>query len=92
METQQKLLEQYLELMDQNKKLKHQLEIVEKLLSDHAVRLRRIEVVFGIEKAAAAATTANKCVICNDSFGTLELDDGRFICEDCAQHMNDIAP
>lgn len=51
METQQKLLEQYLELMDQNKKLKHQLEIVEKLLSDHAVRLRRIEAVFKISES-----------------------------------------
>lgn len=32
------------------------------------------------------------CDVCKQKRGTLPLDDGGYICEDCAQYMSDLAP
>jgi len=32
----------------------------------------------------------NRCVICEEKGAILPLDDGTWICEDCAQYMNDL--
>jgi len=34
----------------------------------------------------------HECVCCKSLTGTLALEDGTFICEDCAQAMSDLAP
>jgi|OM-RGC.v1.037706001 ribosomal protein L37AE/L43A len=34
----------------------------------------------------------HECVCCKELTGTLALEDGTFICEDCAQAMSDLAP
>lgn len=41
------------------------------------------------EKIAAVGATA-KCVNCSEMTGILELDDGSFICESCAQIMSEL--
>jgi hypothetical protein len=43
-----------------------------------------------LEKEAAEKSAAKKkCVSCDSYKATLQLDDHHWICEDCAQYMND---
>ena len=32
----------------------------------------------------------HECVVCHKKNATLELDDDKWICEDCAQYMSDM--
>lgn len=34
----------------------------------------------------------HSCVVCKEKKATLQLNETDWICEDCAQHMSDLAP
>jgi hypothetical protein len=42
--------------------------------------------------AVTEAKCKKKCVCCKKYRGELQLEDGNWICENCAQIMNDLAP
>lgn len=44
------------------------------------------------EGAAKKEAAKEKCVVCKSEKLLLDLEDGRGICEDCAQYMNDMRP
>ncbi|WP_042472877.1 hypothetical protein [Bacillus ndiopicus] len=59
-------------------------------LEQSLIKLAFLEGETAGKLAAATVTSQEKCSLCLESCGTLHCDDDSYICEYCAQIMNDM--